>query len=59
MQNSTKFSQLDTNDIINIQTALKYTANDMFSQFFRDKFLDTLLKIIGMEGEEDKCIVKE
>ena len=55
----TKNSILDTNDYINIQTALKYTANDMRSKFFKDKFLNTLFKIIEMEGEESKCIVKE
>ena len=47
----TKNSKLNTNDYINIQTALKYTANDMRSNFFKERFLDTLFKIIEMEEE--------
>ena len=58
MKNSTKISNLTTNDFMNIQTALRYTASDMVSKYYKDKFLDTLYKIIIMEGN-DKCIVKE
>ena len=48
---STKFSNLNTNDIINIQTALKYTMNDMRSRFYKEKFENTLFKILSMKGE--------
>lgn len=52
IENSTKNSKLDTNDYINIQTALKYTANDMRCNFFKENFLNTLFKVIEMEGEK-------
>lgn len=59
MGNSTKNSILNAKDYMNIQTALRYTASDMVSDYFRDNFLNTLYKIIRMEGEYYQCIVKE
>lgn len=47
----TKNSILNTNDYINIQTALKYTAKDMCSNFYKKQFENTLLKVIEMKGE--------
>ena len=59
MEKSTKNSILNANDYINIQTALRYVASDMVSNYFRDSFLSTLYKVIRMEGDNCKCIVKE
>lgn len=48
MENSTKYS-LSLEDLVNIQTALKYVANDMRSEYFKEKFLSTLYKVVDME----------
>lgn len=47
----TKNSILNTNDYMVIQTALRYTASDMVSDYFKNQFLNTLYKIIRMEEE--------
>lgn len=48
--------KLDAQDIVNIETALRYTASDMCSNYFKNCFLNTLFKIIRIE-EGDKANV--